>query len=71
MNRIIQQMHANTSAQNTVAPSYSETKKLLYLLELQTFPVFIFTSWNLAWIKNFWLKQGSGTYLNHKTALDL
>ena len=29
MNRIIQQMHANTPAQNTVAPSYSERQKVV------------------------------------------
>ena len=36
MNRIIQQMHANTPAQNTVAPSYSERQKVVvFVRELQ------------------------------------
>ena len=45
MNRIIQQMHANTLAQNTVAPSYSERQKVVvFVRELQTYHIFKFTS---------------------------
>ena len=40
--RIIQQMHANTPAQNTAAPSFSESQKVVvFVRELQTFPVLI------------------------------
>ena len=71
MNRIIQQMHANTLAQNTVAPSYSERQKVVvFVRELQTYHIFKFTLWNLAKTKKtFDLSKENGTYLNQKTAV--
>ena len=45
MNKIIQQMHASTPAQNIVALSYSERQKVVvFVRELQTYHIFKFTS---------------------------